>query len=49
MPQGWEGKTGRIRDLAGDDDDQYSLGSSTVVTLRSHSVMTQTFRLGPTS
>ncbi len=30
------------------DGDQYSLGSSSVVTLRSHSVMIQSFRLGVT-
>jgi hypothetical protein len=29
--------------------DQYSLGNSSVVTLRSHSVMIQSFRLGLTS
>lgn len=36
MPQGWE-KT-----------DQYSFGSNSVVTLRSHSVMIQSFRSGVT-
>ncbi len=30
------------------DEDQYSLGSSSVVTLRSHSVMIQSFRSGST-
>ncbi len=29
-------------------EDQYSLGSSSVVTLRSHSVMIQSFRSGAT-
>lgn len=37
---GWEERSG-VRPL---DADQYSLGNSSVVTLRSHSVMIQSFR-----
>ena len=44
MPLGWEEKNG-ARPL---DADQYSLGNSSVVTLRSHSVMIQSFRSGVT-
>lgn len=40
----WEERNG-TRPL---DVDQYSLGSSNVVTLRSHSVMIQSFRSGMT-
>jgi len=41
---GWEERNG-----AGPlNADQYSLGSSSVVTLRSHSVMIQSFRSGVT-
>jgi hypothetical protein len=36
------------RHVAAVDEDQYSLGSSSVVTLRSHSVMIQSFRSGVT-
>ena len=36
------------RRAAGVDEDQYSLGNSSVVTLRSHSVMIQSFRPGAT-
>jgi hypothetical protein len=43
MPRG--GKKERQRPLV---TDQYSLGSSSVVTLRSHSVMIQSFRSGVT-
>ena len=44
MPLGWEEKNG-ARPL---NADQYSLGNSSVVTLRSHSVMIQSFRSGVT-
>ena len=36
------------RHAAAVNEDQYSLGSSSVVTLRSHSVMIQSFRSGAT-
>lgn len=36
------------RRAAAVDEDQYSLGNSSVVTLRSHSVMIQSFRSGAT-
>lgn len=41
MPQGWE-ETRRSNTAV--KSDQYSSGSSSVVTLRSHSVMIQSFR-----
>ena len=41
MPQGWE-ETRRSSPAV--KTDQYSLGNSSVVTLRSHSVMIQIFR-----
>jgi hypothetical protein len=41
---GWEEKNG----ARPSDADQYSLGSSSVVTLRSHSVMIQSLRSGMT-
>lgn len=44
MPRGGKKRSG-ARPL---DEDQYSLGSSSVVTLRSHSVMIQSFRSGAT-
>jgi len=45
MPQGWEEMR---RSTVAERTDQYSLGSSSVVTLRSHSVMIQSFRSGVT-
>jgi len=44
MPQGWEEER-RPRPSGAD---QYSSGSSSVVTLRSHSVMIQSFKVGVT-
>ena len=41
----WVGRKERRKAV---EEDQYSLGSSSVVTLRSHSVMIQSFRLGMT-
>ena len=41
-------KVGRKERRKAVEEDQYSLGSSSVVTLRSHSVMIQSFRLGMT-
>lgn len=38
-----------IRRLVSRRTDQYSLGSSSVVTLRSHSVMIQSVRIGDSS
>lgn len=38
-----------IRRLVSRRKDQYSLGSSSVVTLRSHSVMIQSVRIGDSS
>lgn len=43
MPQGWE-ETRRSNAVV--KADQYSSGNSSVVTLRSHSVMIQSFRSG---
>jgi hypothetical protein len=43
MPQGWEETR---RSTVVERTDQYSLGSNSVVTLRSHSVMIQSFRSG---
>jgi hypothetical protein len=45
MPHGWEGAR---RSTVAQGMDQYSLGKSSVVTLRSHSVMIQSFRSGAT-
>jgi hypothetical protein len=44
----WVGRKERHK-AASLNADQYSLGSSNVVTLRSHSVMIQSFRSGETS
>ncbi len=41
---GWEERNG----AKAVEEDQYSLGNSSVVTLRSHSVMIQSFRSGVT-
>jgi hypothetical protein len=43
MPQGWEETR---RSNAAGKADQYSSGNSSVVTLRSHSVMIQSFSSG---
>lgn len=45
MPRGWEKNDGPA---VASGEDQYSSGSNSVVTLRSHSVMIQSFRSGVT-
>ena len=45
VPRGWE-KITTVRPSL--DEDQYSSGSSSVVTLRSPSVMIQSFKVGVT-